>query len=294
MFHRATRKKAKLRLAICSPSGAGKTYSSLLIAMGLGGKIAFIDTERSSGELYSNLCEYDVCQLEPPYTPEKYVQAIKFAEKAGFTTIIIDSLTHAWAGSGGILEEVDKRKGRGNDFTAWRDITPMHNSLVDAMLQSTSHIIATMRTKTAYDMVKDEKTGKIKPVKIGLAPVQRDGMEYEFTAVLDLDLEKHMATASKDRTGLFDGKYFVPTEQTGKDLLAWLEDGVEAPIVTPFDFDAACFEASQCLTLEALSALYQELKPQADKSGMGGQFNAAIKKRKGEIENSLKEPEHVQ
>ncbi|MFV0422222.1 ATP-binding protein [Oleidesulfovibrio sp.] len=229
MFKRAERKKAKLRLALCAPSGAGKTYSALLIAQGLGGSIAMIDTERGSGELYSHLCAYDACQVEPPYTPQKYIEAIRFAERAGYTTIIIDSLTHAWAGQGGLLEEVDKRKGRGNDFTAWRDITPQHNALVDAMLQSSCHIIGTMRTKTAYDMVKDDRTGKVKPVKVGLAPVQRDGLEYEFTVVMDIDTERHMATASKDRTSLFDGKVFVPTVDTGRALLEWLEGGKPAP-----------------------------------------------------------------
>lgn len=229
MFKKAERKKAKLRLAICGPSGSGKTYSSLQIASGLGGKIAMIDTENGSGELYANLCEYDVCQITPPYTPSKYIHAIKEAEKAGYEVIIIDSLTHAWAGSGGLLEEVDKRKSNArNEFVAWREITPMHNDLVNAMLQSSCHIIGTMRTKTAYDMVKDEK-GKVKPVKIGLAPVQRDGMEYEFTVVLDVDVDKHMATPSKDRTGLFDGKYFIPNKETGTELLSWLNDGVESP-----------------------------------------------------------------
>lgn len=228
MFKRAERKKAKLRLALCAPSGAGKTYSAILIALGLGGKIAMIDTERGSGELYSHLCEYDVCQITAPYTPDKYVQAIREAERAGYEVIIIDSLTHAWAGTGGLLEEVDKRKGsQKNDFTAWRDITPMHNALVNAMLESSCHVIATMRTKTAYDMVKDERTGKIKPVKVGLAPVQRDGLEYEFTVVLDIDIEKHVATASKDRTSMFDGKVFVPSVSTGEDLKEWLEQGVD-------------------------------------------------------------------
>ena len=230
MFKKAERKKAKLRLAMCAPSGAGKTYSSLLLAQGLGGRIAMIDTERGSGELYSNLCEYDVCQIEPPYTPQKYVAAIRAAEKEGYSVIIIDSLTHAWSGQGGILEEVDKRKSKpGNDFAAWREVTPQHNALVDAILQSSCHIIATMRTKTAYDMVKDDRTGKVKPVKVGLSPVQRDGMEYEFTIVLDIELDRHFATASKDRTSMFDGQIFIPTIETGIRLREWLESGTEVP-----------------------------------------------------------------
>ena len=231
MFKRAERKKAKLRLALCAPSGAGKTFSALQIASGMGGKIAMIDTERGSGELYSHLCEYDVCQVSPPYTPQKYIDAIKAAEKAGYSTIIIDSLTHAWAGEGGLLEEVDKRSKSsrsGNSYTAWRDVTPMHNALVDAMLQSGCHIIATMRTKTAYEMQQNSQ-GKMTPVKIGLAPVQREGMDYEFTVVLDISVDGHVATASKDRTSLFDGKAFVPSADTGAELVRWLDCGVDAP-----------------------------------------------------------------
>lgn len=298
MFKRAERKKAKLRLALCAPSGAGKTYSALMIAQGLGGKIAMIDSERGSGELYSSLCEYDVCQLTAPYTPDKYVQAIKEAERAGYSVIIIDSLTHAWAGTGGLLEEVDKRKGNGNDFTAWRVVTPMHNALVNAMLDSSCHIVATMRTKTAYDMVKDERTGKIKPVKVGLAPVQRDGLEYEFTVVLDIDIDKHVATASKDRTSLFDGKVFVPNVSTGEELKAWLEQGVapsqpaqqtqtqtsqpqQQPPTQTHDLEAVEFDIVTCNTEKELADYFLSLRlqghPQRDA------IAALCAKRKAEL-----------
>jgi hypothetical protein len=227
MYRKAQRRKAKLRMALIGPSGSGKTYSALLVASGMGGPIAMIDTEQGSGELYADLCDYDVCTLTAPFTPHKYIQAIREAESAGYNVLIIDSLSHAWAGEGGLLEEVDKRKAtQKNQFAAWRDITPMHNQLVDAMLQSSCHIIATMRSKTAYDVQRDEK-GNVKPVKIGQAPVQRDGMEYEFTAVLDLEAEKHIAAPSKDRTGLLDGHHFVPGRQTGATLSEWLEAGSE-------------------------------------------------------------------
>lgn len=229
MFSKATRKKAKLRLALCGTSGSGKTYSALLIAKGIGGNIALIDTENGSGSLYEHLADYDVAEIHPPFTTDKYITAIREAEKSGYNVLIIDSLSHAWAGQGGLLEEVDKRKSNAkNSFTAWRDVTPMHNKLVDTILQSGMHIIVTMRTKTAYEMEKDER-GKIVPVKMGMAPVQRDGLEYEFTVVLDLDNAKHVATAGKDRTGLFDGKVFVPCEGTGQELLQWLDSGVEPP-----------------------------------------------------------------
>ncbi len=226
MFRKAERKKAKLRLGILGPSGSGKTYSAILITKGLGGKVALIDTEHGSGELYSHLMDYDVATLTPPFSPEKYVQLIHSAEQAGYSVLIIDSLSHAWSGDGGVLDMHDKATAATrNSFTAWREVTPQHNALVDAILQSPLHIIATMRTKTAYEVTQDN--GKAKVVKVGLAPIQRDGMEYEFTAVFELSVDGHIATASKDRTTLYDGRHFKPAVETGKELLDWLEAGID-------------------------------------------------------------------
>lgn len=224
-FQRAQRKKAKLRLALSGPAGSGKTYSALLVAFGLGGRVAMIDTERGSGELYAHLGEYDVCTLEPPFTPKKYIDAIKEAEAAGYDTIIIDSLSHAWAGQGGMLEMHDGLAAKsGNSWTAWRQVTPLHNALVDAVLQSPCHVITTIRAKTEYAQV--QENGKQIVKRLGMAPVFRDGIEYEFTVFLDLAAD-HTATASKDRTGLFDGEVFIPDQQLGQRLLAWLESGME-------------------------------------------------------------------
>ena len=224
-IRRAERKKAKLRLGIAAPSGAGKTYSSLLMAFGIGGKIGLIDTEHGSGDLYAHLGEYDIISIEAPYTVNKYREAIKAFESAGYTTIIIDSLSHAWAGDGGLLDKQGKMADRGtNSFAAWRTITPEHNALVDAMLQSPCHIIATMRAKQEYILETNDK-GKQQPKKVGMAPVQREGMEYEFTVMLDVDMG-HIASASKDRTSLFDGQFFKIEKKTGETLLEWLENGV--------------------------------------------------------------------
>lgn len=224
-IRRAERKKAKLRLGIAAPSGAGKTYGALLMAFGLGGKVGLIDTEHGSGDLYANLGEYDIISIEAPYHVAKYRQAIKAFEQAGYTTIIIDSLSHAWAGDGGLLDKQGKLADRGtNSFAAWRTITPEHNELVDSMLQSPCHIIATMRAKQEYVLETNDK-GKQQPKKVGMAPVQREGMEYEFTVMLDVDMG-HIASASKDRTSLFDGQMFKITHDTGKTLLDWLETGV--------------------------------------------------------------------
>jgi hypothetical protein len=241
-FRKAERKKAKLRLALCGPSGSGKTYSALLIAQGLApeGRIALIDTEHGSGELYSDLLSYDVSTLDPPFTPERYMALIRVAERAGYEGLIIDSLSHAWAGEGGILDMHDKAtlaSRTGNSFAAWREVTPQHNALVETILGADLHIITTMRTKTAYDLV-DDGNGKKKPIKIGLAPVQRDGLEYEFTVVMDLSVDGHVATATKDRTRLLDGKHFEITPKTGEKLRAWLETGKD-----PGEISRASLEA---------------------------------------------------
>lgn len=225
-IRKAERKKAKLRLGIAAPSGAGKTYSALLLAFGIGGKVGLIDTEHGSGDLYAHLGEYDIISIEAPYSVQKYTQAIKAFEEAGYNTIIIDSLTHAWAGDGGLLDKQGKMADRGtNSFAAWRTITPEHNALVDSMLRSPCHIIATMRAKQEYVLETNDK-GKQQPKKVGLAPVQREGMEYEFTVMLDIDMN-HVANASKDRTSLFDGQYFKIDKSTGEHLLEWLETGSE-------------------------------------------------------------------
>jgi hypothetical protein len=223
-FKTAERKRAKLRLGISGPSGAGKTYSALVVASGLvpWNKIAIIDSENGSAELYAHLGGYSVLTLEPPYDPEKYIAAIKLAERKGFEVIIIDSLSHAWSGEGGILDQQGKAtdsKFKGNSWAAWREYTPKHNALVETMLKSSCHIIATLRSKVEYAQVVEN--GKTTIKKLGTSAIQREGIEYEFTTVFDLSIE-HVATSSKDRTGIFDGQYFKPDVTTGSKLLSWL------------------------------------------------------------------------
>lgn len=216
-FRKAKRKQAKLRLALISPSGFGKTFSALRIAKGLGGKIAVLDTESGSADLYAKQFEYDVLRMNAPFQPDKYVKAIKAAAEAGYDTIILDSLSHAWAGSGGLLDKHGALADKGgNSFAAWRNVTPDYTALVDAIISSPIHVIATMRAKTDYAV----EGGKV--TKLGLAPVQREGLEYEFTVVFDLD-KKHQGYCSKDRTGLFDNKITPMTEDVGKQLKEWLE-----------------------------------------------------------------------
>lgn len=240
-FSKAQRKKAMLRLAIDGGPGQGKTYSALEIAKGIVSMlhpeltpeaamagVFMVDTERGSGELYADKGDYNVGSLDVSFDPMQYVSKIKEAEAAGAEVIIVDSLTHAWSGSGGALEQVDNRSAQGgNKYTAWRDVTPKHNALVDAILQCKAHVICTMRTKVEYVLEPNDK-GKMVPRKVGLKPVQREGMEYEFTVVMDM-ADNHMATVSKDRTSLLDGKVFQPTQETGRQLLGWLNSGVDAP-----------------------------------------------------------------
>lgn len=226
-FTKATRKKAKLRLALTSPSGGGKTHGALMIAQGLGGRIALIDTERGSASLYEHLCDFDVLELEPPFSPERYIDAIKIAEAAGYDVCIIDSTTQEWSGTGGCLEineQVAAAKFRGNTWSAWNETTPRHRAFIDAMVQSKMHIIATGRSKTetAQQQIDNKKT----VVKLGMKTEQREGFEYEFTAVLDIIHDGHWATASKDRTGLFSQPHVI-SEDTGKRLLNWLESGID-------------------------------------------------------------------
>ena len=227
-FKKATKAQAKARIALIGVSGSGKTYSALAIAQALGNKIAVIDTERGSASKYADRFEFDTLELET-FSPLTYVEAIKAAAKAGYDVLVIDSLSHAWSGKEGALEQVDraaKRSQSGNSFAAWRDVTPMHNALVDAVLQSPMHLIATMRAKTEYVLETNER-GKQTPRKVGLAPVQRDGVEYEFDIVGDIDLD-HNLIITKTRCAALDAQVVnKPGEAFGEIVKAWLTDGVK-------------------------------------------------------------------
>jgi len=227
-IRKAERKRSKLRLGVAGPSGAGKTYSSLLLAQGLGGSICLIDTERGSGDLYADLLDYDIITLEPPFAPKFYYDAIKAAEQAGYDIIIIDSLSHAWQDEGGLLDQADKKAGSTDRFRVWSELTPQHRQLVNAMLNSPAHVIGTMRSKQSYAMDYDQKSGKHNIRKVGLAPVQREGMEYEFTIFMDID-QSHYATTSKDRTGQFADEVFMIDSSIGKRIKDWLESGKVDP-----------------------------------------------------------------
>jgi hypothetical protein len=223
-IRKAERKKAKLRLGISGASGSGKTWSALEIATGMGGKIGMIDTESGRGELYGNDFQYDIIRLEAPYSPDRYIEAIKTFEKSGYDIVIIDSLSHAWTGEGGVLSIVEKNGGQFQN--GWKVGTPKQNALVDALINSKMHILITLRVKSEYVVEKNEK-GKNEPRKIGLSPVQRDGLEYEFTVFMDIDNQQHIAHITKDNTKLFDQQYIKPSKEMGIKLMEWLNNGVD-------------------------------------------------------------------
>lgn len=234
-FKKATKKQVKARIAIAGPSGSGKTYTGLVAATALaqGGQIAVIDTERGSASLYSDYFDFDVLELEPPFSPQVYKQAIRAAEDAGYGVILIDSLSHAWEGEGGALDLADEATARQrtpNSYTAWREVTPLHREMVDAILQSKAHIVATMRSKTEYAI--ESTNGKTVIRKVGMAPIQRAGMEYEFTVVGDMDADNKIVISKSRFAPLQSKVQLKPDVSFFKPFVDWLNSGdanVEAP-----------------------------------------------------------------
>lgn len=232
-FTKATKAQAKLRCAIFGPSGAGKTFTSLRIASGIGGKIAVIDTERGSASKYADRFDFDVLDLDDK-SIETYVGAIKAAGSAGYDVLVIDSLSHAWQELLAEIDQLAKTRYKGNTWSAWSDGTPKQRRLVDAILDFPGHVLATMRSKTEWS-TEEGKNGKSRPVRVGLAPEQGKGIEYEFDLLLEVSTD-HIATVIKDRSGRFQDQMIdKPGEDFGKALADWLSDGVE-----PTSHDALC------------------------------------------------------
>lgn len=223
-FEKAVKHEAKLRLAIAGPSGSGKTYSALAIATALGGKVAVVDTEHGSASKYADTFFFDVLELYSPFHPDRFGEAIKDAFVGGYSTIILDSLTHAWSGPGGLLDIVDeaaKRMKSANSFAAWKEGTPIQNRLVEDILSAPLHVIATMRSKQEYAIEQDSR-GKNVPRKIGTAPIQRDGFEYEFDVFLEMDQDNN-AVVTKTRCPNLTGRVFnKPSSDIAAILGAWL------------------------------------------------------------------------
>ena len=244
---KSERSKAKIKMALQAPSGAGKSYSALLLAQGLTNgnlsKVAVIDTEAGSSNLYAHIGSYNVLNLESPHSPERYIDAIDLCIEAGMEVIILDSISHCWD----FLLDYHASL-TGNSFTNWNKITPRQKAFVEKILQSDVHIICTMRVKQDY--VLSERNGKIVPEKVGLKAIQRDEISYEFTIVFDIDY-KHFASASKDRTNLFEGKpQFVINSNTGKKILDWCNS-----TMTNGELQV---KVSECNNLSELTNLYNQ------------------------------------
>ena len=281
-LRKATRKQVRIRLGFSAVSGGGKTYSAILVAKGLSGdlsKVAVIDTENGSADLYAHLGDYNVLPLAAPYSPERYIEAIRYCEKAGMEVIIIDSITHEWDGKGGCLDIVEQLGGKYQD---WAKVTPRHQAFIDAILHSPCHIITTVRRKQDYEMTKDGN-GRIKVEKGGLKEITREGFEYELTINLEMDT-KHNATASKDRTGLFMGKpAFVPSEKTGETIASWCDQGEEVfNVIKPGSEWYG--RVDECSTQKELVELYNKYKGEVDANPL---LQGLISNRRSQINGKL-------
>jgi hypothetical protein len=247
-LQKAERHQVKLRIGLSGPSGFGKTYSALLLAFGITNdwsKIALIDTENKSASLYSHLGDFNVLSLEEPFAPERYIKAIQLCESSDVEIIIIDSISHEWQSKGGCLEIHEQLGGR---FQDWARVTPRHNAFIDAIIKSKCHIITTSRRKVDYSLDKDS-SGKTKVMKLGTKEITREGFEYELTVSFEFLNDKHLVSASKDRTGLFSGKpEFIINSVTGKKLINWCNQGVS--------IDKIKEEINACEASEELKQVY--------------------------------------
>ena len=224
-FKKAGRGKLKLRLALAGPSGSGKTYTSLALAAGLGGKTAVIDTERCSAAKYAEYFDFDVAEMDAPFHPDRLTEAVADVAKAGYDNCLIDSLSHFWAGPGGLLELVDKfaaqMKTR-NTFVAWKRAGPIQNKMVESILQAPMNMLWCMRSKQEYAVEKDQKSGKATVSKLGLAPVQRDGIEYEADIFAEMDMDHNFIVAKTRMFDLTDAVINKPNKELGVQIGKWL------------------------------------------------------------------------
>lgn len=255
-LQKATRKQSKIKLSISGPSGSGKTYSALRLAYGIcndWSRIAVLDSENYSASLYAHLGEFNVLNLTAPFTPEQYIEAIQLCEGKGIEVIIIDSITHEWNGKGGCLEIHEKETAKmrvPNSFTAWASVTPRHQAFVEAIVRSQSHVICCTRSKTEYVM--SEKNGRQVPQKMGMAPIAREGFDFEVSIHFELD-QQHKAFCSKDRTGLFmHREAFLITSEVGKTITEWCDSG------SPINADDIMVRINGCSSLNELLKIYNE------------------------------------
>jgi hypothetical protein len=223
-FQKAVKHDAKLRFAVCGPSGSGKTYTLLKLATELGGPVALVDTERGSASKYADLFEFDVLELGT-FDPVRLIEIIAQAAENGYRVLCIDSLSHFWMGKDGELDKVDRAARRmqtPNSFAAWKQVTPIHNALIDKILSAPLHVLVSMRSKTEWVIDRDDKTGKVVPRKIGLAPVMRDGIEYEFDVCGDMDHENMLDITKSRCPKLTSAAFLKPGKELADTLIEWL------------------------------------------------------------------------
>jgi hypothetical protein len=252
-LHQAKRNNVKIKIGIQGVAGSGKTKSALLLSYGLVGdwaKIAVIDTENQSSELYSHLGSFFVLPLKHPFTPERFIEALQTCINAGMEVVIMDSISAEWQN---ILQEHSGMVG--NTYTNWSKLTPRHQLFVNSIILADVHIICTLRSKQAYILT--EKNGRQVPEKVGLKPVQREDVDYELSLVFQLAMN-HMATAIKDRTEIFaDKPGFILSEETGEIIRKWCEqDSAEEQLI--ISKIQECEDVPSLKTIFESHPLYQE------------------------------------
>jgi hypothetical protein len=256
VFAPASKEQAKARIALAGPSGSGKTYTALLLGRFLGGRHAVIDTERGSASKYADEFAFDTLRMTK-FDPRDLVAALAAAQAAGYEVVTVDSMSHFWMGTGGMLELVDaaaKRSAGGNSFGGWKEARPHERRMIDALLAYDGHVIVTMRTKTEY-VVEEDNRGRKVPRKIGLKPEQRDGIEYEFDIVGDLDLENTL-TVTKSRCRILSGAVINrPGQDMAEAVLGWLGDGKPAP-AGPMELRARAL--AEGVTVVEVRAIYTD------------------------------------
>lgn len=277
-FTKATKTEAKARITLNGPAGSGKTYTALTIAKSLGSRVAVIDTEHGAASKYADLFDFDQVSLDE-FSLDTYIKTIEQAKARGYDVLVIDSLSHAWNGKGGALETVDKMGG--NKFSnGWKTVSPKMTQLTESLLSYPGHVVCSMRTKTAYEVVKNER-GQAVPQKIGMAPVQREGMEYEFDVIFDLTLDGTLAV-SKSRCPPLSGRTFTRPELQGvlTDLTAWLGQGR-----VKTDVERISDDIRAASSRDGLAALVEKMKllPEEDRAALRPLYVQRVNEFSGEV-----------
>lgn len=253
-FKPATREAAFARIALTGPSGAGKTYTALALATALSDNVGFIDTERGSASKYVGLNGWQFQTVQPDkYAPLSLVETLGVAAGAEFGCVVIDSFSHYWMGVDGMLEQVDNRAHGSNTFSGWKEVRPEERRMIDALVAYPGHVIVTMRSKTEY-VIEENDRGKKVPRKVGMKPEQREGIEYEFDLVGDMDLDNTLTVVKSRIHTLAKALIPLPGDELAAEILSWLSDGEKIPTAREYRQRALAMDS-----LDELKALYDEV-----------------------------------